>query len=110
MELASNILETNSFVVTSSDEIFQIVENFKTLKHKNIIIHIVSFTHDTDLVQNLNNELNIAVPHAKITLLKHNEKSKTYLNVYTLQKDISAQDFNNKILSKLYIDSAYKDT
>ncbi len=110
MELASNILETNSFVVTSSYEISQIVENFKTLKHKNIIIHIVSFTHDTDLVQNLNNELNIVVPHAKITLLKHNEKSKTYLNVYTLQKDMPAQDFNNKILSKLYIDSAYKDT
>ena len=66
MNINSDILEINDFTLTSSREIPGVIESFKKLKKKNILIQIVSFIHNTVLVQSLKNELAKIVPDVKI--------------------------------------------
>ncbi|MCW8953634.1 MAG: bifunctional diguanylate cyclase/phosphodiesterase [Sulfurimonas sp.] len=110
MEFDSKILDTNTFSVTSEYEIPNIVEYLKTLKNNNIVIHLFSFLHNTELFQNLKSELSTTLPHASIILLKHDEHSKVSLTVYTLQKDMVTKDLSNEVLNKLYKDTADKDS
>ncbi|QOY55733.1 bifunctional diguanylate cyclase/phosphodiesterase [Candidatus Sulfurimonas marisnigri] len=110
MELNKNTIESKSFTITSPNEVFNILENLKNLKKNNIIIHIVSFSSNSQLLQNLNNEINTVVPQAKIVFLRHNEKSKICLNVYTLQEDTETKDFSDEIFSKLYGDNTNKSS
>jgi diguanylate cyclase (GGDEF)-like protein len=109
LNIDSNILEINNFTLTSSREVPDVIKNFEKLKEKNILIQIVSFIHNTVLVQSLKNELTKVIPNAKIVLLKHSDKTNTYATVYTLSKDIDAQYISDEILRELYLQTTQKD-
>lgn len=86
MNIENEILDISGFKLESSSEIQKIIANIENLKKENILVHIVSFMHNTVLVQNLKNELNKLFPDAKIVLLKHDEKTNTRLIIYSLKK------------------------
>ncbi len=96
-------------MLTSSVDIKGVINSFNELKTKNILIHISSFIHNTVLVQNLKKELTSTFPTAKIILIKHNDKSKTCLNIFTLNKDIDLEHISDYVLNALYLDSGNKD-
>lgn len=107
--MSSNILEVNNFTLTSMRDVTSLLLKIQNLKKENILIHIVSFTHDTVLVQTLKSELSKIFPDIKIVLLKHNDKHGTCLTLYSLSKDIDPQSVHDEIIKDLYIQSAKKD-
>ena len=109
MHLKSDILEINNFTLTSSTEIPAVLENFEKLEEANVLIHIVSFIHNTVLVQNLKNEISKILPSAKIVLLKHSDRSKTCVTIYNLKKEIDVEIINDEILKELYQEIFKKD-
>ncbi|MCD4667899.1 MAG: hypothetical protein K8R44_04840, partial [Sulfurimonas sp.] len=110
MMLDNHLLNTNNYTIKLLDDILYVIDNLKLLKKNgNVVIHIISFSHTTELYKNLKNKLENLIPHAEITFLKHNDEINTFLTVYSLKEDITLQDFNNKILNKLYEDNLDKD-
>jgi len=111
LELDNNILKTNSFVITSSNEISSIISTLDILKNHNVKIHIIYFSDSTEIAQELKNELNKTIPYSDTTLLKHdgNEK-KVYLTIYTLHENETNQIFHEKILKDLHKNNLNKDT
>ncbi|QOY50889.1 EAL domain-containing protein [Candidatus Sulfurimonas baltica] len=108
VELNNNTIENSNFTITSPNEIFNILKKIEKIEKNNIIIHIISSSDNTQMLQNLKKEINGVVPQAKIVFLKHNEKSKICLNVYTLKDDAESKDFSNEIFNKLYRDNSNK--
>ena len=109
MNTEESILEINNFALTSSREIGEILHSIENLKKDNVLIHIVSYIHNTVLVQSLKSELNKMFPRAKIALLKHSDKLHTCLTIYSIAKNIDNQDIENEILRELYLQGAQKD-
>jgi len=103
-----SFLEVNSFSISSSSDVPELVRNVQEYKSKQILIHIVSFIHNTVLVQNLKNELQKLFPHAMISLLKHQDKSETSLVIYTLDKEIGESDIRDEVLKELHLDNSAK--
>ena len=108
MSVSSNI-EINKFVLTSSSEVSSVVEEVDKLKKDHILIHITSFIHNTVLNQNLKKELSKIVADAKIVLLKHSDRFKTNLTIFTIKKDIDIANLSDEILQELYVQSGNKD-
>ncbi|MGE4418646.1 MAG: EAL domain-containing protein [Sulfurimonas sp.] len=106
MNIENEILDISGFKLESSSEIQKIIANIENLKKENILVHIISFMHNTVLVQNLKNELNKLFPDAKIVLLKHDEKTNTRLIIYSLKKEINKQDISDEIAKELYTQTA----
>ncbi|MBE0515008.1 bifunctional diguanylate cyclase/phosphodiesterase [Sulfurimonas sp.] len=102
MSLDNEVLGVNSFKLESSREIQSIIGNIENLKKENILIHIISFIHNTVLVQSLKNELVKIFPNAKIVLLKHEDKTNTQLILYSLKKDADPQNISDEIAKDLY--------
>ncbi|MCK4974748.1 MAG: diguanylate cyclase, partial [Sulfurimonas sp.] len=109
MNIKNGILEINNFTLTSSREIPGVIESFKKLKKRNVLIQIVSFMHNTVLVQGLKSELTKIIPDVKIVLLKHSDKANTNLTIYTLNEDIDTNNISDEILRELYLQTAQKD-
>ncbi|MCK9472372.1 bifunctional diguanylate cyclase/phosphodiesterase [Sulfurimonas sp.] len=109
MSIENNILDVDSFKLKSSSEIQKIIKNIENSKRENVLIHIVSFIHNTVLVQNLKNELNGLFPNAKIVLLKHHDKKNTQLTLYSLKKDINQQDISDEIAKELYMQAGQSE-
>lgn len=107
--MSSNILEVNNFTLTSMRDVTSLLLKIQNLKKENILIHIVSFTHDTVLVQTLKSELSKIFPNIKIVLLKHNDKHGICLTLYSLSKDIDPQSVHDEIIKDLYVQSTKKD-
>ncbi|MCK9455588.1 EAL domain-containing protein [Sulfurimonas sp.] len=103
MNLENKVLDINSFKLESSREIQNIIRNIENLKDNNILIHIISFIHNTVLVQSLKSELNKIVPNAKVILLKHEDKVSTQLTIYSLKRETNAQEISDEITRELYI-------
>ena len=109
MDFNKNILNIQSYMLTSSVDITGVINSFSKINTKNILIHITSFMHNTVLVQNLKKELLLNFSSAKIVLLKHDDKAKTCLNIFTLDKNINSENISDDILHELYLDSGNKD-
>jgi diguanylate cyclase (GGDEF)-like protein len=109
LSIDNNMLEINNFTLTSSRDVQEILANVKNIDKENILIHIVSFIHNTVLVQTLKNDLSSIFPQAKIVLLKHSDKTKTELTIYSTNKEIENQDIENEMLRELYLQSSDKD-
>ena len=105
----NSVLEVSSFVMSSSSEVLDVVEKVSKLKSDKMLIHIVSYIHNTVLVQNLKSELKKVVPHAKISLLKHKNKSQTTLTVYVIDEDVEVKNISDEILNELHLGSTSKD-
>ncbi|MGE4397708.1 MAG: GGDEF domain-containing protein, partial [Sulfurimonas sp.] len=102
MNLESEILDVNSFKLESSREIQGVIRDLEKVNKDNVLVHIISFIHNTVLVQSLKNELAKVLPNAKIVLLKHEDKTKTQLTIYSLKKEIDPQNLSDEIAKELY--------
>ena len=110
MKKDDDILKVNSFVLNSSAEVPETLEKIEGLDKRNILIHIVSFLHNTVLVQNLKKSLLQLVPQAEIVFLNHADKSKTILTVFNLNKDKDSLDISNEVLAALQLENTSKNT
>lgn len=110
MSIENSVLEINSFTLTSSRDVQEILANVKNIDKENILIHIVSFIHNTVLVQTLKNELSSIFPQARIVLLKKNDKTKTELTIYSTNKEINKENLESEILQELSAQTIQKET
>jgi len=108
MSVNSDKLEINNFTLTSSADVPQVVREIKSLYKHKMLIHIVSYIHNTVLVQTLHKELQRSLPDVRIVLLKHTDKLKTSVVVF----DVNTEDMENisdEVLKELYVDITNKD-
>jgi len=99
-------LEINNFQLKSSVEVEDTVQKIISLKKNKILIHIVSYIHNTVLVQTLFKELKKSIPEAEIVLLKHENKLMTSVTLFTIDTD--ENHISDAILKELYIDNFHK--
>ena len=104
MNNINNILEITNFILYSSTEVPQVIVQVKELQKQQILVHITSYLHNTVLVQNLKRDLLKIIPDANLILLKHEDKSKTLLSVFTLDKDTGEVDISNEVLKELHLE------
>ncbi len=103
----SNTLKINNFTLSSSTEVPSIMNGIELLVENKVLIHVVSYIHNTVLVQSLVREINKVVPDAKVILLKHDDKKKTSVVVFTI--DIEDEEhISDEVLKELYIDHSNK--
>ena len=107
MPVDSDKLEINNFQLESSVEVEDVIQQINLLKKNKILIHIVSYIHNTVLVQNLLKELKKKIPEAQIVLLKHDNKVITSVTVFTIETD-DEKHISDEILKELYIDNYNK--
>jgi len=99
-------LKIESFTLESSTEVRTVVEQVKYYAGENSLIHLISFIHNTVLVQNLKKELEKELPNARIVLLKHDDKKKTLLTLFTLGVELThEQELTHEILRELTIEN-----
>ena len=94
-------LKTYNFELTSSSEVSGVVRNLLEIQQTNTLIHISSFIHNTVLVQNLKLEIEKRIPHANVVMLKHEDKSKTSISVFTTEEKIDTDNISDILLNKL---------
>lgn len=104
-----NELDIHSYKLSSSSEVDYVVEEVKKLDNQNIVIHIVSFIHNTVLVQNLKKNLLKIFPKVQIALLKHENKKETLLNVFCVEKKQEGTTLNDVVLHQMYLDYLSKE-
>ncbi|SFV56727.1 diguanylate cyclase/phosphodiesterase (GGDEF & EAL domains) with PAS/PAC sensor(s) [hydrothermal vent metagenome] len=97
-----NEVNVNSYKLYSSSEVDLKIEEVKNLNSKNIVIHIISFIHNTVLVQNLKKNLSKIFPDVTVSLLKHEDKTHTVLNVYSIAEIKDDEDVNDMILHQIF--------
>ena len=107
MPIESDKLEINNFQLESSIEVEDVVQKINLLKKNKILIHIVSYMHNTVLVQNLLKELKKTLPEAQIILLKHDNKVVTAITVFMIDTD-DEKKISDEILKELYVDNSNK--
>ena len=106
----NNLLEITNFTLHSSAEVPQTIEKIKKLKSAHILIHLVSYIHNTVLTQNLQKDIRKTLPDAQLVLLKHEDKSKTLLTVFTLNKELDDIDISHEILKELHLENKTQST
>lgn len=106
MSLNNSIVEVKNFSLNSSTKVDDILSKIGLFRGKYVLIHIVSYMHNTILVQNLKNLLSKKIPQANIVLLKHDDKHQTYLTIYTIEKqdDLNVNDVSDFILREFFND------
>jgi len=107
MSVDSGKLNINNFQLESSVEVADIVEKINLLKRDKMLIHIVSYIHNTVLVQTLLKELQKTIPEAHIVLLKHDNKLKTSVTVFNIKTE-NESCISDEILKELYVDNNNK--
>ena len=109
MDIQSDNLTVNSFSLSSSGDVESILSQVRRVRQEYMLIQILSFMHNTVLVQNLKKELEKNFPQARITLLKHNDKTKTQLTVFGLKNSVQDETLSEVILSQFYTMYIEKD-
>jgi diguanylate cyclase (GGDEF)-like protein len=102
-------LEIDSFILTSSTEVRETVSQVKNIQKKSMLLQIVSYIHNTVLVQSLKSELEKAVPQAKIVLLFHDDRTETYLLTYSMDEDLDGKSICDEVLRKLHLENSSKE-
>ncbi|RLA76978.1 MAG: diguanylate cyclase [Epsilonproteobacteria bacterium] len=103
-------IQVNSFTLKSATDIPDTLAKIHFNDTNNLLIHIVSFIHNTVLVQNLKKDISKMFPQAKIVLLKHANKSQTALTIFNLTTNIDPLDISDEILKELHLDVGDKDS
>jgi len=103
MSVKSDKLEINNFQLESSVEVENTVKKIISLTKHKVLIHIVSYIHNTVLVQTLFKELQKNIPEAEIILLKHDNKFATSVTLFTI--DTEEEHISDAILKELNIDN-----
>ncbi|MDQ7042247.1 MAG: GGDEF domain-containing protein [Sulfurimonas sp.] len=104
-----NEVNVKSYKLYSSSEVDLKIEKVKNLKSKNMVIHIISFIHNTVLVQNLKKKLVKVFPGVEVSFLKHMDKSYTVLNVYSIESLENNESINDTILHQIYLNYLDKE-
>jgi diguanylate cyclase (GGDEF)-like protein len=102
-------LYIDDYTLTSSTEVSKTVRSILELYNSNILIHVLSYMHNTVLVQNLKLELEKKLPDAKVVMLKHEQKSYTSVVVYEINKKIDKKDISDEILREIQISEKAKE-
>ena len=110
MSSTTNVLDINSFTLESSSEVKNIMQKIKLLNKNRVLIHLVSFIHNTVLVQNLKKEIEKEFPDAKLILLKHDDKKTTQVTFFSLNKENNNENISDEILQELSIENSSKHT
>jgi len=105
--MKNDLLEVTNFTLESSSDVPNVIEKIQRLKRYKILIHIVSYIHNTVLVQTLRKELQKRVPEAHIVLLKHDDKKRTSVVMFTIDTE-NEEYISDEILKELYLDNADK--
>jgi diguanylate cyclase (GGDEF)-like protein len=105
--MESRAFKIRNFTLKSSTDVPSVVRKIKELDRDVLLIHILSFIHNTVLVQTLQKELQKLFPEAKIVLLKHDDKVKTSVNVFSLKTD-NVENISDEVLKELYLDNSDK--
>ncbi len=103
-----NEVYVNSYKLYSSSEVDLKIQEVKNLDSKNMVIHIVSYIHNTVLTQNLKTNLSKIFPDVEIALIKHKDKTHTVLNVYSIDELKEDENINDVILHQIYLDNLSK--
>lgn len=111
LSVSNDKLKIDSFTLESSREVQAVVDKVKDLAQNDTLIHLMSYIHNTVLVQNLKREIEKTLPHAKLVLLKHDDKTATIVTLFSLEKSLkNDEDISNEILKELTVDNSKKDT
>ncbi|WP_457745843.1 EAL domain-containing protein [Sulfurimonas sp.] len=105
--MKNDVFTVTNFTLQSFSEVPNVIEKIKTLKKYKILIHIVSYMHNTVLVQTLRKELEKTIPEAHIVLLKHADKKSTSVVMFTIDTD-DEEYISDEILKELYLDNTDK--
>ncbi|MBN2815397.1 MAG: EAL domain-containing protein [Campylobacterales bacterium] len=104
-------LQIRSFALESSTEVNGVVEKIKGFANDTSLIHLVSYMHNTVLVQNLKRELEKELEDVEIVLLKHEDKNKTFVTLFSLQDELeNCIDIRDAVLQYLSKDNEYKNS
>jgi diguanylate cyclase (GGDEF)-like protein len=105
-------INIDSFTLESSFEVENIIKRISHLKYNHFIIHISSYIHNTVMVQTLKNELQKLFPESDIVLVKHDDKTTTVVDIFSvdeLKDDENLEDIIIKELNSLY-STQYENT
>lgn len=90
------------FILNSSSEVSDVVDAIEEIIGRTILIHIISYIHNTVLVQNLKTQLEKKVPNGKIVLLKTDDKTKTYVSVFSFKEKIELEQISDNALQSIH--------
>ena len=96
-------LEIHSFTLASSSDVGFVVFEVTKLEATQLVVHILSYIHNTVLVQTLRRELEKKFENIEIVYIKHDDKNSTQLNVYTLHQTDTELDIHNSIIHLLHL-------
>lgn len=97
-----NNLFIKEYVLESSVEVNETVADACHIDNENLLIHICSIIHNTVLVQKLKSELSKHIPHAKIVLIKHEDRLKTIVQFYGSNSNYIDDNLESIVLNELY--------
>ena len=100
--------QVDTFSLTSSNDVIDVMKEVALLNRRNIIIHIASFIHNTVLVQTLKRSLIKEYPDTNISLIKSSDKSKTILSIFSID-DMQEESLHDTVLHKLYLNYQSKE-
>jgi len=100
-EITKKNLAIYTFTLVSSTEVDKTVREILSYLDTNIVVHISSFMHNTVLVQNLKTQLQKHIPDADIVYLKSEDKTNTYVTLYTLRGMVDQEKVHDEILKAL---------
>lgn len=104
MRHENNLLDIKSFNLKSSGEINKVLNEIDLIQTGKMLIHIVSYLHNTVLVQNLHKELTKKYDDAKIVLLQHQDKNNTVVTVFGANKNTNLETISDEVLKELHSD------
>ncbi len=105
--MQEKILEIKNFTLQSSSEVPDVMRDVRDGEYKKLLIHIVSYMHNTVMVQTLYKELLHSYPEAKIVFLKHDDKISTRVNLFSVDTE-DIETISDEVLKELYLDNAEK--
>ncbi|MDA7817469.1 bifunctional diguanylate cyclase/phosphodiesterase [Sulfurimonas sp.] len=110
MDFTEEVLDVRNFILSSSRDVQSVVKNLESIQDKNMLVHVKSFIHNTVLVQTLKKELESMLINADISLLKHDDREVTCIDVFILKNDsVNKQDLKSYIINELYVESKKKE-
>lgn len=111
MDVSNKNFKIENYVIKSSSEVLTMVAKLKSLTRKKSLIHVVSYMHNTVLVQNLKKELEKELPDVKLVLLKHKNKTETLLTLFSLDEEIENKKYiSDEILKELNVENSKKNS
>ncbi len=79
--------DSYQFELTSSNEVYSVLDRIKAVAKKHILIHIASYLHNTVLVHNLENELQKSFVEIDIFKIPNTKNAPTEVSMFTYNDD-----------------------